>query len=94
MPDASRIPEPEADTPLMSDIIGIAGVALAVIGMSDLLLGPRLVVLLASSVCMPVSYFGRKDWPIWIRWWLSFATNAFLVVVAWSYLRRAGIIVR
>ena len=92
IPGASRPPEREEVSPLMPDIIGLVGVALAVIGMSDLLLGPRLIVLLASSVCMPVSYFGRKDWPVWICWWLSFATNAFFVLVAWSYLRKSGII--
>lgn len=94
MPGANRSPAPEEATPLMPDIIGLLGVALAIIGMSDLLLGPHLVVLLASSVCMPISYFGRRDWPVWIRWWLAFATNAFLVLVAWSYLQRSGIIPR
>lgn len=74
-----------------SDVAGFLGVVLAVIGMSDLRLGPRLAFLLASSACMPISFFGRSDWPIWVRWWLSFAVNAFLALAAWSYIRQSGL---
>ena len=85
------IPSPNrsADT-LTCDIAGFIGVVLAVVAMSDLRLTPRLMLLLASSACMPVSFFGRTDWPIWVRWWLSFAVNAFLAVAAWSFVRDAG----
>lgn len=91
---ASRPPEPLDYKRMMPDIIGLIGVVLAVIGMSDMMLAPRLLVLLSSSVCMPASYFARRDWPVWIRWSLSFATNSFLVLVAWSYIRYSGIMVR
>lgn len=79
---------------MMPDILGLIGVALAVIGMSDLMLGPRILVLLSSSVCMPISFFARNDWPVWIRWSLSFSTNALLTVIAWYFLRQSGITVR
>lgn len=82
--------EPEEGTPLVPDIIGLIGVALAVIGMSDMLLGLRLLFLLSSSVCLPLSFFAHKDWPLWIRWSLSFSTNIFLALVAVSYIRQFG----
>lgn len=94
MTGASHRREPERSAPLMPDIIGVIGVALAVIGMSNIYLGARIVVLLASSVCMPASFFGRRDWPLWIRWSLSFASNFFLALVAWFYVRHSGILVR
>jgi len=72
------------------DVAGFIGVVLAVVAMSDLRLGPRLMLLLVSSACMPISFFGRTDWPIWVRWWLTFAANAFLAVAAWSFVRDAG----
>ena len=73
-----------------SDLIGFLGVALAVAGLSDMPILPRLILLLASSACMPVSFFSRNDWPIWVRWWLSFAANAFLALAAWSFILKSG----
>jgi len=55
---------------MIPNIVGVVGVALALIGMSDLSDLPfftALIVLLASSVCKPVFFFARREWPLWIR---------------------------
>lgn len=82
---------------MMPNIVGLVGIALAMIGMSDLTYLPfvlRLIVLLASSVCLPVSFFARREWPLWIRWCLSFATNSFLVQVACFYFSKSDMMLR
>ena len=69
------------------EILGLIGVLLAILGMSDMALEPRLICLLGGAICLPVSFSGQSEWPIWVRWLLALAATAFLASVGWSALR-------
>jgi hypothetical protein len=75
---------PASKTP---EILGLVGLALAVLGISELPLAPRLACLLGASFCLPLSFHGQDTWPSWVRWVLSLASNALLAYVAWSVIR-------
>lgn len=68
-------------------IIGIVGVASSVLGMADLPIEVRLICLTVASICFPLSFYRRAEWPIWIRWTLTILLNAFLAYVGWSAFR-------
>ena len=69
------------------EILGLLGVLLAILGMSDLSLEPRLICLLGGAICLPVSFSGQSEWPVWVRWLLALAATAFLACVGWTALR-------
>jgi len=75
---------PDSKTP---EILGLIGLALAVFGISEMPLAPRLACLLGASFCLPLSFHGQESWPLWVRWALSLVANAFLAFVAWSVIR-------
>jgi len=66
---------------------GFIGLACAVLGMSDLPIGPRLACLLGGSICLPVSFHSQTEWPSAVRWTLSLAANSFLAFIAWTVIR-------
>ena len=81
MPDSDG---PESKTP---EILGLIGLALAVLGITELPLAPRLTCLIAASCCLPLSFHRQDAWPSWVRWMLSLAANGLLAYVAWYVIR-------
>jgi hypothetical protein len=74
----------EKDAGSAAAIIGIMGLAFAVLGICDLPIGPRLGCLLGGSICLPMSFHRQPEWPGWVRWTLSLIANSLLGYVAWS----------
>jgi len=73
----------------MADMLGFAGLALAIAGFSDIDVESRLICLLGSGICLPISFKNQLNWPLWIRWLLSVATDLFLAFAAWSAILKS-----
>lgn len=70
-----------------ADIIGFIGLALAVLGLTDVALLYRISCLAGASICLPVSFHRQSAWPGWVRWVLSVTANLFLAYVGWAAVR-------
>lgn len=68
--------------------VGMVGLALAIVGMSDLPLAVSLLFFLASAICFPFSFSLQTSWPPWLRLALSITAVALLVFMGWSAYKK------
>ena len=71
-----------------AEVVGFLGLALAVLGISDVPTPIRFSCLLGASLCLPISFHRQAEWPQSARWMLSLLTNSFLAYVAWASVYR------
>jgi hypothetical protein len=91
MEPTSTPPDAVETRSALADVLGFTAVGIAVIGLCDLPIAPRLLLLACSSICFPLSFFFQARWPPWVRWCLALSANAFLAYVAWSAIRDSGL---
>jgi hypothetical protein len=66
------------------DACGIVGVILAVAAMTDMPIVLRLICFSLCAVCLPISFFSHKNWPLWMRWFGSVVVVVLMVYVGWN----------
>ena len=71
------------------DAVGLVGLALAVMGMWEMPLIPRLLCFLGSAICLPIAFITQPRWPGAVRWLLSFVTIALLGLMSLSAIKRS-----
>ena len=73
------------------DILGIIGVAFAVVGvaMSDSPSELRITCLVLSALCVSLSFSGQTQGPVWIRLLLSLVAVSLVTYAVWSIVHRS-----
>lgn len=66
------------------DALTIVGVLLAFGGMADMPLIFRVACFAGCAICLPISLFGRIDWPIWLRSLISVFVVLLMGFVSYS----------
>lgn len=77
--------EPKSGEPRFKwqDGFGVAGVLLAVGGMTDMPLTLRIACLVACAICLPISFSSHRNWPVSIRWGLSIGIALLMAYMSW-----------
>ena len=70
--------------PGWQDPVGVVGVALTVLGMSDGPLMLRLLCFAGGAICFPVSFLSQPLWPRWVRWVFTITALILISWLSWS----------